>query len=91
MNMVLSIIGSVALVGISSAWGAFWVARDLGRADATRGVLFLAYSIVITGVVFFAAPHGKIPAIEDFSKVTPYVAIIGLLAGLYNGLKERRR
>jgi hypothetical protein len=91
MEMILSVIGSIALVGISGTMGSFWVARDLGRTDATGGVLLMVYSIVITGIVFFAAPHGQLPGIEKFATATPYVLLIGVVAGLLRGLKKRTR
>jgi hypothetical protein len=91
MEMILSIVGSIALVGIFAVMGSFWVARDLGRTDATGGVLLLVYSVVMTGIVFFAAPNGYIPGLEAFAVATPYVLLISVVAGLLRGLNKRTR
>ena len=89
MELILSIIGSIALVGIFAVMGSFWVARDLGRTDATGGVLLLVYSVVMTGIVFFAVPHWTLPGLETFVAATPYVQFISVVAGLLSGLSKR--
>ena len=91
MEMILSVVGSIALVGIFAVMGSFWVARDLGRTDATGGVILLVYSIVMTGIVFFAFPHGNLPGLETFAAATPYVLLISVGAGLLRGLYKRTR
>ena len=91
MGMILSVIGSIAFVGIFAVMGSFWVARDLGRTDATGGVLLLVYSVVMTGIAYFAAPNGYLPGLEKFAAVTPYVLLVSAVLGLLRGLSKRTR
>jgi len=91
MNMLLSILSAIALVGIPGIMGSFWVARDLGRSDATGGVLILVFSTVIATLVIYAAPRGNLAGLESLSNATLIVFPISLIVGALNGLNKRMR
>jgi hypothetical protein len=91
MNMLLSILSAIALVGIPGIMGSFWVARDLGRSDATGGVLILVFSTVIATLVIYAAPRGNLTGLESLSIATLIVFPISLIVGALNGLNKRKQ
>lgn len=88
MSYIITIPGAIALIGISGLIGGYWVARDLGLRDATAGILLMAYTITIGGLVSIGGPDSVLPGIPDLAAVVPWVMgaaiVIGVIAGAMN-------
>lgn len=89
MSYLLTIPAAIALVGISGLMGAFWTGRNLGRADATAGVLLVIYTLVIGGIIAIGGSESTIQGVPDFAAVIPWVMGAALLLGAGAGIAGR--
>ncbi|MEM7178294.1 MAG: hypothetical protein AAGD47_01800 [Pseudomonadota bacterium] len=89
MGYIITIPGAIALIGISGVIGAFWLARDLGLRDATAGILLMAYTLTIGGLVSIGGPGSVLPGIPDLAAVVPWVMGAAIVIGLVAGVMKR--
>ncbi|MBY8975227.1 hypothetical protein KHP62_05370 [Rhodobacteraceae bacterium NNCM2] len=89
MPFLLTIPAAIGLIGITGLIGAFWTARDLGRVDATAGILLVVYTLVIGGMISIGGPDSVLPGIPDLARVVPWVMGASLLIGLIAGCRKR--
>ncbi|MEM7669432.1 MAG: hypothetical protein AAF317_09825 [Pseudomonadota bacterium] len=90
MSYLLTIPAAIALVGISGVLGGFWTGRDLGRSDATAGVLLVIYTLAIGGIIAIGGPQSAIQGVPDFAAVVPWVMAGAIVIGAGAGIAQRR-
>ncbi len=90
MDLLIGILGAVAMIGLPASLGFYWIGRDLGRNDATAGVLLVVFATTLVALIVIGVPRGNLPGLAKFAIATPiaFVTLGGL--GLFFGIKERR-
>ena len=81
---------AVCLVGIPGMMGFYRMARDLGRGDATVGIVLGVYAVGIGAIVVLMGPRGHLESVSSFSSILPPVLLAAIVLGVVTGLKKRR-
>jgi len=81
---------AIILVGIPGAAGAYFVSKNVLRADISTGAYLLVYAVLLGWMFAYFMPEGKLTGSNWLLKM-PVVLTVSILAGLIAGVMKRRR
>lgn len=93
MEVLVSVAAAMGFVGLPGIMGFYWIARDLGREDATVAIMLAIYALMLGAILVFAGRAGYLDSVAAFVRTVPPVlgasVLVGLTAGIYRRLSAR--
>ena len=89
--MLAALLFTAFLLGIPASIGAYIVAKDVGRRDASHGAFMVFYACALGATLGYMLPEGKLLVAAQYQYKAPSVLAVSLLGGAIVGLRRRRR